>query len=61
MIPACDFCHARSDEDDDRLFVEAPGGKVHICDGCLNAATHLISRRRLKDRETACRDRATVP
>ena len=54
MIPACDFCGARADADDDTLFGEAPCGKIHICQPCVSKATRLFSRKRERDRKAAC-------
>ena len=58
MIPVCDFCARRADAPDDALFVAAPGGRTHICDGCVDLATSVLSRKRLTDRkERATTDR----
>ena len=61
MIPACDFCSARGDDPGDGLFAESPCGKFHICDGCVDTAVGLLSRKRLADRKAACARGDAVP
>lgn len=51
MSIACDFCGNLADRHDDTLFIEAPSGLSHICEGCVRTCAYELSRKLLTRRK----------